>query len=387
MARPAPQGQALASRRRDAFALARSPEEEGNLLRAILASTNEGVYSTDLEGRIVSFNAAAERLTGRSAAQVVGRNYVEAIGLTDQRDVPLSEADRPLECCISTKQPVYLPIAYLTRPDGRRVPIALSTSPILDPLGGPAWCVAVFRDLSRDRELEEMKVNLISLVSHELRTPLGHIRGFASSLLQQDVEWDPATRLEFLRDIEREVERLDKLIADLLDMSRMQAGALVSPERCAAAPAELVAAGLERVRGLLAGHEVGVEVEAELPEVVVASAALARVVSNLAENAVKFSPADAPIRVSARRDGDRVVLAVEDRGPGIPPDDLERIFEKFVRLQHPSLPRVPGAGLGLAICRGIVAAHGGAIRAESRVGGGARFVVSLPLPPAREPIE
>lgn len=380
MARVAPQDRSLAPRPPDASGLARSPEEERNLLRAILASATEGVYSTDLEGRIVSFNAGAERVSGRTAAEVVGRNYVDALGLTDEKDEPLCGADRPLECCISTKQPVYLPVTYLRRPDGRRVPIALSTSPILDPLGGPAWCVAVFRDLSRDRELEEMKLHLISLVSHELRTPLGHIRGFAGTLLQEDVEWDEATRREFLRDIEREVERLDRMIEDLLDTSRMQAGALVSTERCLVAPVDLIAAGLERVRGLLAGREIVVDVPADLPELAVDPPALARVVSNLAENAAKYSPTGAPIRVSARRDGERVTLAVEDSGPGIPPDDLERVFEKFVRVQRPGLPPVPGAGLGLAICRGIVAAHGGAIRAEGREGGGARFVVSLPLP-------
>ena len=365
--------------------VAQPAAQERKLLRAILASTSEGVYSTDLHGRIVSFNAAAERISGRRADEVVGRNYVEALGLTDEAGVSLSEAARPLECCIATKDPVYLPLAYLARPDGRRVPIALSTSPIIGPLGGPAWCVAVFRDLSRDREVEELKLHLISLVSHELRTPLGHIRGFTGTLLQDDVEWDAETRREFLQDIEREVDRLDRLITDLLDMSRLQAGALDAAERRATQPSALVATALERVRGLLSGREVEVTCASDLPEVAADLDAMARVLANLLENAAKYSPAVSPIRVSACRDERVVRFCVEDRGPGIPPRDLERIFEKFVRLQRPGVPRLPGVGLGLAICRGIVAAHGGSIWAENREGGGARFVVAVPLDGAAVP--
>ncbi len=356
----------------------RSAREERNLLRAVLASMGEGVYTIDLDGRIVSFNAAAERITGRSAGEVIGRNYVDALGLSDETGRPIAAADLPLECCIGAKQPVYRPLVHLTRPDGSRVAVALSTSPILDPLAAPAFCVAVLRDLSPDRELEELKVNLCSLVSHELRTPLGHIRGFASTLLQEDVDWDPAIRQEFLRDIEGQVARLDKLITDILDMSRMQAGA-PELEVQPVAPATLVAAAADRVGYLLGEHPLVIRVPRELPPVSAEVGSMTRVLSNLLENAAKYSPAGAAIDVVGEREDHRVRLTVEDRGPGIPPADLERIFEKFVRIHHPGLPHVPGIGLGLAICRGVVEAHGGTIRAENRAGGGARFVVSLPV--------
>jgi len=358
----------------------RLAHKERDPLRAILASMTEGVYSTDLEGRVLWVNPAAERIAGREAAQVVGRNYVESLDLADESGLPLSEAERPLECCIAAKQPVYLPLVYLRRPSGERVPIALSTSPILDPLEGPASCVTVFRDLRRDQELEEMKVNLVSLVSHELRTPLGHIRGFASTLLQRDLEWDPRTREEFLRDIEREVERLDKLITDLLDMSRMQAGLLDAFERRPVPPAALVSTALERVRELLADREVVVDVPTNLPDVEADASAMTRVIANLLENAAKYSPPGSAVHVGATRADDDLRLTVEDRGPGIPPEERERVFEKFVRLPRAGAG-VPGVGLGLAICRSAVAAHGGKIWAEDHEGGGARFVVSLPLAP------
>ncbi len=354
-------------------------DKERDPLRAILESMTEGVYSTDLVGRVLWLNGAAERIAGRRASDVVGRNYVEALGLADEAGLPLSQAQRPLECCIEAKRPVYLPQVFLRRPDGERVPVALSTSPILDPSGGPASCVAVLRDLSRDRELEEMKADLISLVSHELRTPLGHIRGFASSLLQRDVEWDAATREEFLRDIEREAERLDRLITGLLDMSRMQAGLRDVSERRPTPPWALVALALEHVGKLLDGREVVVDVPADLPEIDVDASSMDRVMVDLLENALKYSPAGTPIRVGAARVGDSVSFAVEDRGPGIPPGERERIFEPFVRLSAATGVAVPGVGLGLAICQSAVAAHGGTIQVEDREGGGARFVVSLPV--------
>lgn len=357
----------------------RLSHKERDPLRAILVSMTEGVYSTDLEGRVLWVNAAAERIAGRDAAEVVGRNYVEALGLTDESGLPLSEAERPLECCIESKRPVYLPLVYLRRPDGERLPIALSTSPIIDPLEGPASCVAVLRDLSRDREIEEMKANLVSLVSHELRTPLGHIRGFTSSLLQGDIEWDAATREEFLRSTLHEVERLDRIIVGLLDMSRMQAGLLDASERRPMAPSALVATALEHVRGMLDARDVVVDVAADVPDVEVDASAMDRVIVNLLENAAKYSPPGSPIRVSATRARDAVRLAVEDRGPGIPPAEAGRIFEPFVRLQPSASAGVPGVGLGLAICRSAVTAHGGRIGVEDREGGGSRFVVSLPL--------
>lgn len=358
--------------------LERLAHKERDPLRAILASMTEGVYSTDLEGRILWVNPAAERIADREARQVVGANYVVALDLSDEAGLPLSEAERPLECCIAAKQPVYLPLVYLRRPTGERVPIALSTSPILDPLERPASCVTVFRDLRRDQELEEMKLNLVSLVSHELRTPLGHIRGFASTLLQRDLEWDPSTREEFLRDIEREVERLDKLIGDLLDMSKMQAGLLDSFDRRRVSPSVLVASALERVRELVADREVVVGVPADLPDVEVDAAAMTRVIANLLENAAKYTPPSSPVRVGATAGPVELRLTVEDRGPGIPRGERERVFEKFVRLKAPGTA-IPGVGLGLAICRSAVAAHGGRIWAEDHEGGGARFVLSLPL--------
>jgi two-component system, OmpR family, sensor histidine kinase KdpD len=160
-------------------------------------------------------------------------------------------------------------------------------------------------------------------------------------------------------------------------MSRIGSGGLDLHERAPARLGDVVAGGLDRVHGILAERGLDVEVPAELPPVVVNAAQLERVVANLLENAAKYAPRDSAVRVLARTAGEHIELRVEDRGPGIPPEHLEHIFDKFFRLQTSERTGIPGTGLGLAICRGIVQAHGGRIWAENRAGGGARFVVAL----------
>jgi len=237
---------------------------------------------------------------------------------------------------------------------------------------------------ARTRTLERaVPEDFLAALFHELRTPLSHIKGFVSALRQGDVAWDEETRADFLAEVEREADRLAGLIADLLDLSRLERGGL---DRAPVPPAALVAGGLDRVRGRLAEHPVALDVPADLPPVWVDAAQLERVLANLLENAAKYSPPGSPIAVSAARlPGRQLELAVADRGPGIAPHLLARVFDQFFRAPDPTRPPVPGSGLGLAIARSIVLAHGGRIRAENRPDGGARLVVSLPLAPPATP--
>jgi signal transduction histidine kinase len=230
------------------------------------------------------------------------------------------------------------------------------------------------------RRAVRVRDEFLGSASHELRTPLSHIKGFVSTLRQTDVEWDEATRQDFLAEIEREADRLAKLIGDLLDMSRLGSGGLAPGARAPERLDDLVAGGLDRARGALAEHPVAVEVGAELPAVLVDAGQIERVVANLVENAAKYTPPGTPIRLSAAAADGAVELRVEDAGPGIPPDQLERVFETFVR-GPAAAQAASGAGLGLTICRRIVEAHGGRIHAENRLEGGARFVVALPATP------
>jgi two-component system, OmpR family, sensor histidine kinase KdpD len=219
----------------------------------------------------------------------------------------------------------------------------------------------------------------LASASHDLRTPLSHIKGYVSTLLQTDVDWDERARRDFLIETERATDRLDRLIGDLLDMSRIESGGLDSGARVPTEPVALVAAGLDRVRGLLGDRALVVDVPAALPRVAVDAAQLERVLANLVENAAKYSPAEGTIRVACTCTDGELELQVEDEGAGIPPEHIDRIFEKFFRSEAAKRSEASGTGLGLTICRGIVRAHGGRIWAENRPGGGARFVVALPL--------
>ncbi len=223
---------------------------------------------------------------------------------------------------------------------------------------------------------EELRSSLLSAVSHDLRTPLAAITGAATTLKDASAPLPEAERSELIGSIVDEAERLERLVGNLLDMTRLESGAL-EPKREWVPLEELVGSALNRLEAKLAGRPVKVSLAAGLPLLKVDPLLMEQVLINLLENAAKYTPALSPIDIDARVVEDRVVVDVADRGPGIPQGASERVFEKFYR--GPSRG-VSGAGLGLPICKGIVEAHGGTIVALDRDGGGAVFRVALPVP-------
>ena len=227
-----------------------------------------------------------------------------------------------------------------------------------------------------DIETERLRSSLLSAVSHDLRTPLSVITGASSTLLENGATLEPKVRRELVASILEESERLNRLVANLLDMTRLQAGVLEVRKEWQPIE-EVIGAALERLGRQLTGHPVTTHVAADLPFVPLDDLLIQQVLVNLLENAARHTPAGTPVDVSAHREGDSIVVEVADRGPGLPPGDESRLFEKFYRAGT-STSRA-GAGLGLAICRGIVQLHGGKIHAENRPGGGAVFRFSIPL--------
>jgi two-component system sensor histidine kinase KdpD len=226
---------------------------------------------------------------------------------------------------------------------------------------------------------EELRSALLSTVSHDLRTPLAVVTG-AATTLRDNASLDAPTRSALIDTICDEAERLERLVRNLLDMTRVQAGAL-SVKREWVPAEEVIGSARARLQRQLAGREVKVSLDSAMPLLSGDPLLLEQVVLNLLENAGKYSPAGSPIDVVVREGAGFIELEVADRGPGFDAKDAERLFEKFYR----GTRTVAGAGLGLAVCRGIVEAHGGVITAQLREGGGARFVVSLPVtgtPPA-----
>jgi two-component system sensor histidine kinase KdpD len=236
------------------------------------------------------------------------------------------------------------------------------------------------------RRTDELKTALLNTVSHDLRTPLSSIVASAGSLLQQDVQWTEDERRDFARAIEEEAERLNRLVSNLLDLSRIQAESLV-PQRGWYDLSALVDDVLGRLHSVTSSHRVTVSVEDELPPLFLDYVEIDAVLSNLIENAVKYTPPGSEIAIWATRENDVVRVEVADRGPGIPPEALPRLFEPFYRVQREG-QIARGTGLGLAVAKGLVEAHGGHIWAENRKEGGARFVFALPLgQPGQAPVE
>jgi two-component system sensor histidine kinase KdpD len=237
-------------------------------------------------------------------------------------------------------------------------------------------------------ETERLRGSLLASMSHDLRTPIAVVKGAASNLLDETAALPAGERRDLLETIRDEAERLHTIVRDLLDLSRIESGALVvGKEWC---PLEdVVGSALARLDATLAGREVHVKLPEPMLLAPLDPVLMEQVLTNLLENAAKYTPPGTPLDIEASVGEEGVTVEVADRGPGIPPAELERVFAKFHRL--PGDERVPGSGLGLAICRAIVAAHGGRIWAENREGGGARFRFVLPLegagmPPA-EPAE
>jgi two-component system sensor histidine kinase KdpD len=226
----------------------------------------------------------------------------------------------------------------------------------------------------RDVESEQLRSSLLSSVSHDLRTPLAVITGTASTLLESKQGLDEATRRDLMQTILDESARLNRLIRNLLDMTRLESGAVKVKKEWLPLE-EVVGSALDHLDARFASREIAVNLPADLPLLACDAILIELVLINLLENAAKYS--DGPIELEAKLCPGEVRVGVVDRGPGIPAGQELRVFEKFHRAVREGSPG--GVGLGLAISRAIVAAHGGRIWAENRGGGGASFSFTLPL--------
>jgi two-component system, OmpR family, sensor histidine kinase KdpD len=225
---------------------------------------------------------------------------------------------------------------------------------------------------------DELKSALLAAVSHDLRTPLASIKASATSLLDNSVEWDRATRQDFLEAIDEETDRLTLMVSNLLDLSRIEGGAL-RPQKDWYDIDELIVDVRARLAPRTRTHPLTVDVQPDLPLLRFDYVQIAQVLVNLIENAVKYTADGTPIAVAAHQVPGAIEISVHDDGPGIPREHQLRLFDKFYRAY--AATAAPGAGIGLAISKGLVEAHGGTIWVESEPASGTTFRFTLPLPP------
>ncbi|MCS7172808.1 MAG: cell wall metabolism sensor histidine kinase WalK [Armatimonadetes bacterium] len=344
---------------------------ERNRLEAVLAAIRDAVVAIGPRGEIQLYNRAAEELLGLRP-EALGRPVEEVLGGS-----PLAVMLREAAVGRVLSEELVLP------GQGSRV-AEVSTSPIRGGAGQFEGAVAVVRDVTELRRTERMRRELIANVSHELRTPLTSIKGFAETLLAGALH-DARHARKFLEIIELEANRLMKLVDDLLELSRLETKGVTF---------ELRPVDLDRVcrgvveRTLPRAEEAGIQMcyTGEGPLMVLADPdRVEQILTNLVDNALKFTPEGGEIRVQARREGAEGVVTVQDTGRGIPPDDLPHIFERFYRAERSRTRREGGSGLGLAIAKHLVEMQGGRIWATSQPEQGSAFCFSLPLVPEDAP--
>jgi len=237
------------------------------------------------------------------------------------------------------------------------------------------------------READRLRSELLANISHELRTPLGLIKVFCTTLLREDVEFDGETQQEFLRDIREETDKLEDLVDNLLDLSRIQDGRLrldKGPTDISQLARKVIKAmqiQLTQPAGTGRQHRLVYDFFPDPLVATVDAKCIEQVLRNLLSNAIKYSPGGGTITIQGREDGEHLLIRISDQGVGIPAEELEKIFERFYRVENEITQTVRGAGLGLPVCRGIVEAHGGRMWAESTPGRGSTLCFTLPLEP------
>ena len=345
-------------------------------LEVLIETTPVGVAVFDVAGkRPVSFNREAARIV--ESLRTPGRPVEELMGMVichrgDGSEVSLGRLS--LAAALQNAEAIHAEEVTLSVANGRSVTTLINVTPIRS--GEAVESVVVtMQDMTPLQELERARSEFLSMVSHELRTPLAAIKGSTATVLSASRGYGPAEMLQFFHIIDEQTDLLTGLIGDLLDVGRIETGALsVYP-----VPSE-VGALVDRARNtFLAGggrHTLLIDLAPDLPRVMADQGRILQVINNLVVNAARHSPESSPIRIAALHDGTHVAVSVADQGRGIAPHDLPQLFQKRAR----SSGRGPGTGMGLAICRGLVETHGGRIRAESRgIGKGARFTFTIPV--------
>jgi two-component system phosphate regulon sensor histidine kinase PhoR len=337
---------------------------------AMLAGMVEGVLVVDADGRLRLVNQAARRMLHLEDIPL-GRHYLEAVrqpGVGQQLGSALrGEQPPPIEVALDLGTPASGPGIFRAQ--------ATPTSP-----GDGGGAVLVLYEITDLRRADRVRRDFVANVSHELRTPLTAVRGYVEALMEEPSPLDAARRAQFLEVIARHTLRMERLVRDLLRLARLDAQQEVV-ERHSIDLGALLRAVVSDCGETIERQRLTVEVNVD-PGTATIEADLTKLhdtLRNLIENAVNYSPESGRIVLSARPDDNQVVLSVADQGPGLPDADLERVFERFYRVEKSRARDPGGTGLGLSIVRHLVELHGGRVQAANRPEGGAIFTIRLPL--------
>jgi PAS domain S-box-containing protein len=336
---------------------------------AVIRSIAEGLVVVNSEGKVIMMNPAAEKILGTSKEEGVGKELSEHLGEEQMVSLIKGSPDQDKK-----------EIELKTQTDETKKVLRASQAVVENENGQTVGMVSVLSDITKQKELDALKSKFVSNVSHELRTPLVAIDKSISLLLSKAAGSVSESQEEFLSIAKRNLTRLSTLINDLLDMSKLEAGKM----RVNFEPSSMEEIINESVSGFNSWAEsksiaMIKKIQQSLPTVKADPQRIIQILNNLIGNAIKFTPNKGQIIVEAGLKDDKIKVVVQDTGPGIPKDDLDKIFDKFFQVSERSTGDVGGTGLGLSIAKEIVELHGGQIWAESDKGQGARFIFTLPL--------
>ncbi len=393
----------ISQRKRAERALARLSSE----MEQILNTTQDGIYGLDLNGYTTFANDAACRLVGFSREEMLGQLQHSLIHHTLPDGRPYLREHCKIYAAFAQGVTGRVDNEVFWHKNGHSFPVEYTSTPIKNAQGEIAGAVVVFRDITekkreaqmlldyteklevqraelliakqRAEEVSQLKTEFLSNVSHELRTPMNAILGFSRQCIQRIDQWPQAKILDKLGAINRSGERLLIMLNDLLDLSKLEAGAMPL-DKTPLSLVSLVYACWQEMESLIAEKQLILRFkdDDDLPDVVADRTRINQVLLNLLSNAIKFTPEKGEIDIQIKLDANFLLCCIDDDGPGIPEDEFEAVFDKFVQSSK-TKTGAGGTGLGLAICREIIEAHQGKIWVEKSQYHGARFVFSLPL--------
>ncbi len=358
--------------------LAHILSEEKRRIESILESSADGIMSIDARCRLVGFNLAMEKLTGYPREEVLGKECFRVLNFRDRAGKNLCNLWCPILKGYAEAAPTLEQQGLIKAKGGRDIDVAMVYAIVRSPEGKPINAVVNVRDLSRFREVESLRETFLAMLGHELQTPLAIIKGYTSTLAREDGKWNEETLRRGLRVIEQESDRLANIMRKLLLASRITAGALDLKKE----PVDmsyLAGKVVRRLQELTGIHTFEIDFASDFPSIPAEPALLEEVLTNLVENAVKYSPQGGKITISGRSSDGQVEITVADEGIGIPSSELKRLFTPFHRVDRGAAGKVQGVGLGLHICKAIVEAHGGKIEVASQFGKGSQFTFTLPF--------
>jgi PAS domain S-box-containing protein len=345
---------------------------------AILAGIGDGVFVLDTNRRIILFNPIAEKISGFTAKEAMGQEYDKVLRFIFEKEGTIND-EFINEAMIKGKIAQMANHTLLVRKDGINVPVADSAAPIKNEAGKIFGCVVVFRDVTKEREIDKMKSEFISVASHQLRTPLTGIKWFSELLLKSKLN---ATTKDYIRQISFSNERMVRLVDDLLNVSRIETGKKfdIILENTDIVP--LIKSVLKEQLPSAERKHIALICAKDAPQKLVLAIdelKIRQVFQNLVSNAIKYSKEKTDILLGCEGKKDSVIFYVKDNGIGIPKHQQGQIFDKFFRAENAITVQTDGTGLGLYIVKAIVEAHGGSTWFESYQNKGSTFYVSLPL--------